>query len=122
MTKSSERQHLSIDERMGASKERLGLKQYNQSKPIRWGIKMFAPADSQSGYTCHYAVYEWKAHNNSGKGLSFGIVPLAPSRHSLCPLFFSGVACKTLWSLWHSKGVKERILVDKGECAEAQCI
>ncbi|KAJ8335411.1 hypothetical protein SKAU_G00387530 [Synaphobranchus kaupii] len=67
-------QALSIDERMVASKNCIGLKQYMKAKPTKWGFKLFVLADAHNGYTCDYNIYQGKLFTATGKGLSFDAV------------------------------------------------
>ncbi|KAM9853748.1 piggyBac transposable element-derived protein 4-like [Aulostomus maculatus] len=66
-------QHISVDERMVASKARVGIKPYMKAKPTKWGLKFFVLADS-NGYTIDFTLYTGKSKFASGKGLSFDVV------------------------------------------------
>jgi len=67
------KRHISVDERMVATKARVAFKQYMKAKPTRWGLKLFVLADV-NGYTIDYKLYTGKSKFASGKGLSFDVV------------------------------------------------
>ncbi|KAJ8359724.1 hypothetical protein SKAU_G00162490 [Synaphobranchus kaupii] len=68
------RQQLSIDERMVATKARIGFKQYMKAKPTRWGFKLFVLSDACNGYTCDFNIYTGKHKSPTGKGVSHDAV------------------------------------------------
>uniref|UniRef100_A0A667XDB9 PiggyBac transposable element-derived protein domain-containing protein n=1 Tax=Myripristis murdjan TaxID=586833 RepID=A0A667XDB9_9TELE len=73
MTVYHPKQHISVDERMVATKARISMKQYMKAKPTKWGLKFFVLADV-NGYTVDFRLYTGKSKTASGKGLPFDVV------------------------------------------------
>lgn len=67
------KQHISVDERMVATKARIKMKQYMKAKPTKWGLLFYVLVDV-NGYTVDYRLYTGKNHGASGKGRSFDLV------------------------------------------------
>lgn len=68
------RQKISIDERMVASKARVGFKQYMKGKPVQWGYKLFVLADSCNGFTWDFFIYQGKTDKSNEKGPTYNTV------------------------------------------------
>ncbi|KAF3836280.1 hypothetical protein F7725_028838 [Dissostichus mawsoni] len=58
------RKEISIDERMVATKAKIGLRQYMKAKQL----------NSSNGYTIDFSIYTGKSRFISGKGLSYDVV------------------------------------------------
>uniref|UniRef100_A0A3B5R3B2 PiggyBac transposable element-derived protein domain-containing protein n=1 Tax=Xiphophorus maculatus TaxID=8083 RepID=A0A3B5R3B2_XIPMA len=92
------RKNLSVDERMVATKAKIGLKQYIKSKPTKWGIKLFVLSDT-TGYTTDFHIYTGRSTQKTGKGLSFDAVMslinkdyLGSGYHIYCDNFYTSPA------------------------------
>ena len=63
-------EHCTIDESMIKFKGRLSFHQYLPAKPIKWGIKMWALCESDTGYAYNLQVYTGKVEGRQEKGLA----------------------------------------------------
>ena len=50
-------QNVAVDKRLVKSKHRSGIRQYIANKPVKFGIKPWALADSKSGYSFDFDIY-----------------------------------------------------------------
>lgn len=57
------RKDVSIDEAMLGFKGRLGIKQYMQDKPTKWGVKLWSLCDSSNGF-----MLKWNVYTGAGEG------------------------------------------------------
>lgn len=65
------KQHISVNEKMVATKTRGATNQYMKAKPTKWGQKLLADVN---GYTIDFKLYTGKSKFSSGKGLSLNVV------------------------------------------------
>ena len=63
-----------VDESMIRFKGRLAFRQYMPAKPIKWGEKVWALAESSTGYLSKFKVYTGRAPEGQGRGLTFRVV------------------------------------------------
>ena len=63
-----------VDESMIKFKGRLSFRQYLPAKPIKWGLKLWVLAESDTGYLSKFQVYTGKEGQNQEKGLSYRVV------------------------------------------------
>lgn len=63
-----------VDETMVRFKGRLKFRQYLPMKPIKWGIKVWCLAESQTGYVANFQVYTGKDDRQTEHGLSHRVV------------------------------------------------
>ena len=63
-----------VDESMIKFKGRLQFRQYLPTKPIKWGIKLWALAESSTGYLACWQIYTGKEGGRQENGLSHRVV------------------------------------------------
>jgi len=66
--------NVTIDESMVKFKGRLGFRQYLPIKPIKWGIKIWALCDSDTGYLHRFNIYTGKETTTYEMGLAHRVV------------------------------------------------
>ena len=66
--------NVTIDESMVKFKGRLSFRQYLPAKPIKWGVKIWAMSESDTGYLHKFQVYTGKEEGHQEKGLSYRVV------------------------------------------------
>ena len=67
------KRQVAVDEMMVPFKVRLSFKQYMPAKPTKWGIKMWALAESDTGYVSFCKIYSGRTEV-AGQGLSSRVV------------------------------------------------
>ncbi|XP_022247948.1 piggyBac transposable element-derived protein 4-like, partial [Limulus polyphemus] len=65
---------LFIDEQMLGTKGRISFKQYLPSKPTKWGIKLWVPAEAVTGYCLNFRIYSGKEGSAPSKNLASTVV------------------------------------------------
>ncbi|CAG2228199.1 unnamed protein product [Mytilus edulis] len=68
------KRQLSVDEVMVPWKGRLSFKQYMPAKPTKWGIKMWAIAEANTGYVSFCQVYSGRINGAAAPGLANRVV------------------------------------------------
>ena len=63
-----------VDESMIWFKGRLAFRQYMPAKPIKWGLEIWALAESSTSYLSKFQVYTGRAPEGQGRGLTFRVV------------------------------------------------
>ena len=66
-------ENFTVDESMIKFKGRLSFRQYLPAKPVKWGVKVWVLAESDTGYLSKFQVYTGK-EGNQEKGLSHRVV------------------------------------------------
>lgn len=67
-------EHISIDEQMVGTRCRVSFIQFMPDKPQRFGIKLWALADSRNGYLCNFQIYTGKEAGTAEVGLAYRVV------------------------------------------------
>lgn len=64
------RREICIYKRMVASKAQIDFKQFMRDKPFRFGCKLYVLADSRTGYTWNFFIYQGKTDIVPDEGLT----------------------------------------------------
>ncbi|KAK7089368.1 hypothetical protein V1264_025076 [Littorina saxatilis] len=92
---------ISIDEAMVAFKGRSTLRMYMPIKPIKWGMKVWCAAESNTGYLLQFEVYTGRRADGTQHGLGHDVVMRLSSpffglhHHLYFDNFFSSVTLMT---------------------------